>query len=429
MVRADGTVDRDRGGLNAALRCLLHDRTRRRSPPHQRRPTTRLTTPTHLSTTLGDPARTMRTLRNLARIPGHGHITALALTGTLIVGGVGDGSLIGWDPSVDAQDHLLFGGHAEHISSLAASSDGTLIVSGSWDTTVKVWDLASCACLRTLQGHQDGVSCVTLMEVTPTDVYVVSGGSDRVIKVWDLASGAYVQDLGGHQSDVLCVAASAAGRCIVSGGLDTRIVVHHWAPIWAPNGWHLVALMRHDGPVWSVAVSDDAEYIVSGSNRTIKIWSMYRLQQAIVPFPTCDFTIHTGSVRIRSLAVSPDSMHIVSASHGKNIKVWDLASGACVRTLEGHTGEVSSVAVSADGRHVVSGSTDGTVKIWDRYQRLPHALIRNRVQQTYAKVDVDQPPKLKAVLHYVYGRNGKKEIGPTILKDLFPLVISYLVKW
>ena len=59
------------------------------------------------------------------------------------------------------------------------------------------------------------------------------------------------------------------------------------------------------------------------------------------------------------------SQRIVSGSEDSTVKVWDAATGSCVRTLEGHGGWVNSVAVSPDGQRIVSGSGDRTVKVWD----------------------------------------------------------------
>jgi WD40 repeat protein len=49
----------------------------------------------------------------------------------------------------------------------------------------------------------------------------------------------------------------------------------------------------------------------------------------------------------------------------RTVKVWDIASGQELLTLEGRTGLVTSVAISPDGNHILSGSRDNTLRIWD----------------------------------------------------------------
>jgi WD40 repeat protein len=63
--------------------------------------------------------------------------------------------------------------------------------------------------------------------------------------------------------------------------------------------------------------------------------------------------------------VTPDGQQVVSASDDRTLKVWDLASGAELRTLVGHGNAVGAVAVTSDGRHAVSASRDRTLKVWD----------------------------------------------------------------
>jgi WD40 repeat protein len=63
------------------------------------------------------------------------------------------------------------------------------------------------------------------------------------------------------------------------------------------------------------------------------------------------------------VAVAADG-RAISASHDGTLRVWDLASGTCARTLPGHTDRVLGVAVTGD-RRVVSASADGTLRVWD----------------------------------------------------------------
>ena len=68
---------------------------------------------------------------------------------------------------------------------------------------------------------------------------------------------------------------------------------------------------------------------------------------------------------MNSVALSPNSMHIVSASDDTTLKLCNVDSGKCIQTFEGHSYLVTSVAFSSNGMHIVSASDDSTVKLWD----------------------------------------------------------------
>ena len=72
---------------------------------------------------------------------------------------------------------------------------------------------------------------------------------------------------------------------------------------------------------------------------------------------------HSG--RVNSVAFSHDDNHLASASDDQTIKIWDTASGKCLRTLKGHGESVYLVAFSHDDKHLASASDDRTIKIWD----------------------------------------------------------------
>ena len=63
--------------------------------------------------------------------------------------------------------------------------------------------------------------------------------------------------------------------------------------------------------------------------------------------------------------MSPDGTWILSASRDRNLKVWDAASGECLRTLTDHMDRIEGCAISPDRQRVVSASWDKTLKVWD----------------------------------------------------------------
>jgi len=68
---------------------------------------------------------------------------------------------------------------------------------------------------------------------------------------------------------------------------------------------------------------------------------------------------------IVSMAVSPDGEWLVSASHDKTLKIWEVPSGNCRATLTGHTNEIRSVTITPDGKQIISGAHDHTIRVWN----------------------------------------------------------------
>ena len=254
----------------------------------------------------------------------------------------------------------VLAGHTDSVSSVAFSPDGSRIVSGSHDNTLKVWDAASGAELATLTGHWSWVRAVAF---SPDGRRIVSGSGDKTLKVWDAATGVELATLTGHTDWVQAVAFSPDGSRIVSAaGLrrplgeepgDTTLKV--WD---AASGAELATFTGHTSQVNAVAYSPDGSRIVSGSDdKTIKVWD------AVGGAELATLAGHTGFVQ--SVAYSPDGSRIVSGSTDKTVKVWDAAGGAELATLSGHAELVWAVAFSLDGRRIVSGSADHTLKVWD----------------------------------------------------------------
>ena len=108
-------------------------------------------------------------------------------------------------------------GHGKSVYSVAISSDGTRIVSGGGDNTVRVWDARSGKELLTLKGHTGDVYSVA---ISSDGSRIVSGSADKTVKVWDSRSGKVLLTLQGHTKGVHGVVISSDGMRIVSGGGD-----------------------------------------------------------------------------------------------------------------------------------------------------------------------------------------------------------------
>ena len=250
---------------------------------------------------------------------------------------------------VPTEKPITLKGHAAPVQAAAISADGKILVSGSWDNTIKIWNLATNAIANTLNGHSLRIRQVA---ISPDGQTLASASDDKTVMLWDLANGSLKATLRGHGGHVYAVAISADGKIAVSGSEDKTIKVWDLA-----TGEVLATLRGHKGEVRAIAISPDNQTLVSGSSdRSIAIWNLQTGSKV------GSLEGHTDLVR--ALAISPDGKTLVSGSWDKTLKIWNLETGELLRTLAGHSDKVTSVTFSPGGRTIVSGSDDNSIKIW-----------------------------------------------------------------
>ncbi|MCB2263693.1 MAG: AAA-like domain-containing protein, partial [Candidatus Thiosymbion ectosymbiont of Robbea hypermnestra] len=211
-------------------------------------------------------------------------------------------------------------GHSGPVESVAFSPDGTRVVSGSQDKSLRLWDTATGQPIgEPWQGHSGPVESVAF---SPDGTRVVSGSEDNTLRLWDAATG---------------------------------------QPIGEPLGENGPG---HSGPVYSVAFSPDGTRVVSGSqDKSLRLWNAATGKPLGTPW-------RGHGDWVLSVAFSPDGGRVVSGSGDKSLRLWDVATGQTIggpfgENGPGHSGPVESVAFSPDGRRVVSGSGDKSLRLWD----------------------------------------------------------------
>ncbi|MHC4119674.1 MAG: TIR domain-containing protein [Planctomycetota bacterium] len=284
-------------------------------------------------------------------LKGHEIVQCVAVTpnGTMVVSGSIDMSVELWDME-SGKRRATLKGHTNGIPGVAATPDGKNVISTCWDGTLKVWSLETTRCIATLHGTQANNWGVAISGDGRT---VVSGTSGRALGVWDLKTKQLSCKLQGHTQHVRGVAISHDGRIAVSGSLDKTLKV------WDLDADRYVNSLRgHTASIEGVAITPDAKTVVSGSaDNTLKVWDIETGQ--------CRATFEGHAGGVLRVAITPDGKRIVSASNDNTVKVWDLATGRCSATLEGHTSGVYGLAVTPDGKTVISCSADKTLRVWD----------------------------------------------------------------
>lgn len=241
--------------------------------------------------------------------------------GTLLASCSSDLTIKLWDPSDEYKNIRTLPGHDHSVSAVrfvpsgaaGSPSSGNLLVSASRDKTLRIWDVSTGYCLKTIQGHSDWVR-----DVSPSfdGRWLVSASNDQSVRIWDASSGEPKATMMGHTHVVEC--------CV-------------FAP---PSSYGYLSKLA--GLKKPPAASSSAEYVATGSrDKNICIWDARG---------TLIKTLTGHDNWVRGLVFHPGGKYLMSVSDDKTIKCWDLAQeGKMVKNLDDSHGHFVSCIRWAPG--------------------------------------------------------------------------------
>ena len=330
----------------------------------------------------------MSSLKLAGILEGHnGWVTSIATTPeapNTIISGSRDKSVIVWDlnPATNPGEGR-FGaakrrltGHSHFVQDVVISSDAQFALSGSWDNTLRLWEINKGITTKRFVGHDKEVLSVAF---SADNRQIVSASRDKTIKLWNtLGECKYTfGDRTGenaHNDWVSCVRFSPNTNAplIVSAGWDSLIKV------WNLNNCKLKSnLVGHNGKINTVTVSPDGSLCASGGKDGIAmLWDVHEGKHL--------YSLPAGD-QISALAFSPTKYWLCAATP-TCIKVWNLESKSTVDELGKITANTSdldkeaffldptkaktnfpeciSLAWSTDGNTLFAGYTDGKIRVW-----------------------------------------------------------------
>ncbi|OBA19683.1 SCF complex F-box protein MET30 [Metschnikowia bicuspidata var. bicuspidata NRRL YB-4993] len=299
-----------------------------------------------------------------------------------------------------------FIGHTDGITCLQFNTK--ILILGLYDSAVRVWNIDTGECIRTLMGHSTGVRSLSF------DCHkLITGGYDSTIKVWNYRTGECISTYRGHENTVCSV--DSLNRTIVSGSADSTVKV------WHVDTRTCYTLRGHTECVNSVKYHEPSNTVFSASDdTTVRMWDLntnlcirvfgglgnkghvgqietvipfvYKFDDLVVDKLESDAEEalsltqqqyeHQQQIQqqqteqeLRTLSLStalttpefvenPDyPTHLLTSSLDNTIKLWDVKTGKCIRTQFGHIEGVWSI--SADTFRIVSGAHDKLIKVWD----------------------------------------------------------------
>ncbi len=333
---------------------------------------------------IGSPTGKIRAVRRVSRRAGGGgsplakRTAALAAFCALAV------------PAL-AQDVLR--GHGGPVRALAINPQTRELISGSFDSTVIVWDLQRNLAKRVLRFHEGPVNAVAVL----ADGCLASGGEDRRIAIWCGAGTKPTAILEGHEGQLTSIGLLDRGRILVSGAFDgqvrawdlparsharvlanARASVTSLAPsadgggvVFAAADGSIVqarlgsqpgpAPTRLAVPVTVVKVAPDGEIVAVSADGHVRFLAPASgIAQSIV-----SAEIEIDGTPLSSMALTPDGSLIATAGLRGGIAIIDRVNRRVLHRLTGPGLPVWSLVFDADNRTLISGGADRTIRRWD----------------------------------------------------------------
>lgn len=238
---------------------------------------------------------------------------------------------------------------------------------GSFDQKIKIWSLLRdkkdqlmISLDHTINGHTGSIHGLA---IAYKENILVSGSYDQSIKQWDLDTGKLLKSSYDESGSIYAIAIHQQGQFIASAGGDGSIII--WA---VGTGERLCLLTGNIASVESLAISSSGEIIAAGCvDGTIKLWylkeDIFAIQSSVNP----SLIIQAHHGQVMSLIFSPDGQILYSSAVDGFIKIWFPQTGKELGHLKiGDDNRVFSLALSSDGKLLAAGGIDGTIKIWQQ---------------------------------------------------------------
>jgi DNA-binding beta-propeller fold protein YncE len=219
-----------------------------------------------------------------------------------------------------------------------------------------VCNSADGAIVSQVQGHRDALYDARL---SPKGDLLATCSYDRQINLWDAASAKRLRTLSGHNGAVFQLAFSADGSLLATASADDTVKI--WS---TATGERLDTLGQPEGSQSAVAISPDDQWVLAGgADRKLRMWRLVSREKARINPLKFSRTAHDSP--IVELAFSPDGTKLVTASEGRDLRLWDGIQLMPLQDYEPQPDVVTGIAFSPGGKVFYVARMDGS---WQQYE-------------------------------------------------------------
>lgn len=237
-------------------------------------------------------------------------------------------------------------GHSERVTGLAVLEDRDRCVSTSYDKMLRVWSTSTGECLDVIETNAGSHFVAALGPHQPQ--WCVTEGENHGLDVWDLTRSECVRHLAGHTDRVFCVTALGPD-CCVSGSKDTTLKIWCYA-----TGECIDTLRGHTKSILSVAALPSDQCVSASEDSTLRVWCTLSGQSV--------HTLRGHHRAVYCVSALPGRRCVSTGRWDGIMRVWCTVAGECLRAIAGSFRMFSVAGLSGD--RCVSTGSDEHVKVW-----------------------------------------------------------------